>query len=537
MPLTLSVLHADVTVRYKTDFKLNPTLPAAMVEAATKAIDPAVSQEHVLRFKGGKGFATSIGYDSITDFTAKEITILDTAGKRYAKLKSDQYGEDIVGAMPELPAGSRKAMESMKANITPARVTGRSAIIQGVEAEERELVFSMDGPAMPNMPPGPMIKLVMQVWTAKPGEAMRVPALRELTGYSAWSYATMNPAAGIGKVMKQFPGFSDTFESLFKEMHQGTTLLRMHMDIFIPAMAAILQRMAAGSNPFGAGFDPESPFMQMDQEAEEISAAPVPDIVFQIPEGYQEVAASELFKGLFSGQTPKAIAGSQAEFVQSYVDRNLVLRYVGDGSATVKLKKSQLSSMTGTCDIAVQIMKADWSAGVAHFRLQSIGTPSVPGRPRGTCNFRGPAPTELEISGFSPDEALESLTASVAGILPTSEQYLAAQGIAFNVSSEEANTSQAGSPPQPGNAPKVLLKVDGGYTDAARRARLQGDVTLRFVVGADGHAHEPRVVQGIEPGIDENALRSVSMWLFEPARRAGKTVPVQSTIQMNFRLL
>jgi TonB family protein len=128
-----------------------------------------------------------------------------------------------------------------------------------------------------------------------------VPAIRELTGYSVWSYATMNPAASMGMVMKQFPGFADTLESLIKEMHQGTTLLRMHMDMFMPAMAAMLQRTPAGSNSLGA-FDPESPFMEINQEAAEISTALVPDSVFKIPEGYQEVVASEMFKGLIARQ-------------------------------------------------------------------------------------------------------------------------------------------------------------------------------------------------------------------------------------------
>ena len=48
--------------------------------------------------------------------------------------------------------------------------------------------------------------------------------------------------------------------------------------------------------------------MQMNQEVAELSTAPVPDSVFQIREGYQEAAASELIKGLR--------AKSQAAFKQ-----------------------------------------------------------------------------------------------------------------------------------------------------------------------------------------------------------------------------
>ena len=291
MSLTLSVVHADVTLRYKMEVKANPALPAQMAARA-------LPQESLLRLKGGKGFSSSMGFNSIIDFATKEITLLDTATKRYAKMTSDQFAEEMARAMPEMPAQARAAMSSMKADVSPARLTGRTAIIQGVEAEEREIAMSVGGPAMPNMPSGPMVKMVMQLWSAKPGEAVRVPAIRELTGYSLWSYATMNPTAFVGKTMNQLPGFSDVFENLLKEMQKGTTVLRMHMEMFMPAMAAMLARMPAGSNPSGASFDPNEPFMQMNQEVAELSAAP--DSVFQVPEDYQEAPAGDLIKGLLA---------------------------------------------------------------------------------------------------------------------------------------------------------------------------------------------------------------------------------------------
>ena len=284
LALTLSVAHADVTLRYKMEIKTNSALPAQIARV--------MPQETVLRLKGGKGFSSSMGFNSIIDFTTREITLLDTAGKRYAKMPYDQYGEEVARAMPEMPAAARAAMPSMKTDVSPARVTGRTAVIQGVEAEEREISVSVEGPAMPNMPPGPEVKLVIRLWSAKPGEVMRVPAIRELTGYSLWSYATMNPTAFMGKMMKQLPGLGSAFAPLLEEMQKGTAVLRVHMDMFMPGMAAMLKQMPAA--------DPDAPFMQMNQEVVELSTAPVPDSVFQIPEGYQEAAASELIKGLLA---------------------------------------------------------------------------------------------------------------------------------------------------------------------------------------------------------------------------------------------
>ena len=297
-PLALAPLHADVTLRYKMEVKMNPTLPPALAAGAVQGM-AALQQESVLRLKGGKGFSTYMGFESIIDFTTQEMTLLDPASKQYSKLKYDQFAEEMGRAMPAMPEQARAAMASFKAEVSPPRATGRTDTIQGVEAEEHEVTISVAGPAMPNMPAGPMIKMVMQFWSPKAGEAMRVPAIRELTGYSAWSYATMNPVASMSKYMNQLPGFAEAFGPLMKELQQGP-VLRTHMEMFMPAMVAMLQRMPAANNPFGAGFDANAPFVQMNQELAEFSTAPVPDSVFQIPDGYQEAAASAMIQGLLT---------------------------------------------------------------------------------------------------------------------------------------------------------------------------------------------------------------------------------------------
>jgi hypothetical protein len=305
IPLTISVLHADVTLRYRMEVKMNPSLPAPLVAAAMKGIESAAPQDMALSFRNGKGYSSSsAGFNSFTDFTAGEVTLLDTAGKRYSKLKSDQFAASLAGAMPQIPADATNVLASMKTHVSPARLTGRTAVIEGVEAEEHEIVFSMDGPAMPNMPPAPMMKMVMQLWTAKQSEVLRVPAIRELTGYTLYAYATTNPMASVEGMLKQLPGFSDAIESLTKEMQNGTPMLRMHIDQFMPAIAAMMRQMPAGANnPFGANFDADAPLMQMNEEAVELSSAPVLDSLFQIPAGYQEAPAADLIKSMFAKST------------------------------------------------------------------------------------------------------------------------------------------------------------------------------------------------------------------------------------------
>jgi len=45
------------------------------------------------------------------------------------------------------------------------------------------------------------------------------------------------------------------------------------------------------------------------------------------------------------------------------------------------------------------------------------------------------------------------------------------------------------------------------------------------------------VVRGLGLGLDEEALKAISQWKFQPAAKDGQPVAVQATIEVNFRLL
>jgi len=75
------------------------------------------------------------------------------------------------------------------------------------------------------------------------------------------------------------------------------------------------------------------------------------------------------------------------------------------------------------------------------------------------------------------------------------------------------------------------------YTDEARKVKVQGAVTLRVLVAADGHAAQIHVARGVGYGLDERAVESVRGWRFSPARDAArKALPVWITIEVVFRL-
>lgn len=98
--------------------------------------------------------------------------------------------------------------------------------------------------------------------------------------------------------------------------------------------------------------------------------------------------------------------------------------------------------------------------------------------------------------------------------------------------------------------PTVLYKKDPAYTNAARKAKVQGTVALSIVVGPDGVPTEikPLSWKGGRTrrnkftatgsmGLDKEAIKAVQSWRFQPARKEGRPVPVIATVEVNFRLL
>jgi periplasmic protein TonB len=86
--------------------------------------------------------------------------------------------------------------------------------------------------------------------------------------------------------------------------------------------------------------------------------------------------------------------------------------------------------------------------------------------------------------------------------------------------------------------PACVYCPDPQYTDEAREAKLQGKVTLRVLVGADGRASQIQIVQGIGMGLDDRAVQSVRAWRFVPAHDAARrAVPTWVTIEVVFRLI
>ena len=94
---------------------------------------------------------------------------------------------------------------------------------------------------------------------------------------------------------------------------------------------------------------------------------------------------------------------------------------------------------------------------------------------------------------------------------------------------------------QPGNGvswPRLLQEVKPNYTPDAMRAQVEGMVELEILVLADGSVGRVNVVRSLDGrfGLDEEAIKAVRRWRFDPGRRMGKAVATRVGVELSFNL-
>jgi TonB family protein len=85
-------------------------------------------------------------------------------------------------------------------------------------------------------------------------------------------------------------------------------------------------------------------------------------------------------------------------------------------------------------------------------------------------------------------------------------------------------------------APQVIAKAQAKYTDDARRNGIQGVVLLSAVVDESGKAQDIRVEHSIDPGLDQEAVKALRHWRFQPGVQDGRPVRVPVHVEITFRL-
>jgi TonB family protein len=119
--------------------------------------------------------------------------------------------------------------------------------------------------------------------------------------------------------------------------------------------------------------------------------------------------------------------------------------------------------------------------------------------------------------------------------------FVVAIGCAFGMMPVTAASQDAGTVYRPAKdvtVPRVRKEIKPEYTEDAKAANIQGTVVLEAVVLEDGTVGDVRVARSLDSvhGLDEQAVKAMRQWLFEPGKKDGKPVPVRVDVEMTFTL-
>ena len=83
--------------------------------------------------------------------------------------------------------------------------------------------------------------------------------------------------------------------------------------------------------------------------------------------------------------------------------------------------------------------------------------------------------------------------------------------------------------------PRALMQVAAAYPSEMRARKVEGVVTVIFVVDETGRVVNPRVEKSTHPEFEKPALEAVRQWKFEPAIKGGKRVGCRMRVPFRFQ--
>ena len=97
------------------------------------------------------------------------------------------------------------------------------------------------------------------------------------------------------------------------------------------------------------------------------------------------------------------------------------------------------------------------------------------------------------------------------------------------------------------SVPRLVFAPDPENTAKASRKQLRGRLVVSLTVDAAGKPHDVRVLHSLAEGVskkqrpialaqEENAIKAVKEYRFEPAEFQGKPVPVETTVEIKYRI-
>ncbi len=88
----------------------------------------------------------------------------------------------------------------------------------------------------------------------------------------------------------------------------------------------------------------------------------------------------------------------------------------------------------------------------------------------------------------------------------------------------------------PTSSVEITYKPNPAYTEEARNLKLEGEVLLEVMFGANGQLHVNRVVRGLGHGLDESAIAAANKMRFKPALRNGQAMDSTAVVHVVFQM-
>ncbi|MGN6644165.1 MAG: energy transducer TonB [Verrucomicrobiota bacterium] len=84
--------------------------------------------------------------------------------------------------------------------------------------------------------------------------------------------------------------------------------------------------------------------------------------------------------------------------------------------------------------------------------------------------------------------------------------------------------------------PEATSQVSPAYPPELRKAKIEGLVTVVFVLNEDGRVEEPKVENSSRPEFEKPALEDIRKWQFRPGMKDGQPVRTYIRIPLRFRI-
>ncbi len=84
--------------------------------------------------------------------------------------------------------------------------------------------------------------------------------------------------------------------------------------------------------------------------------------------------------------------------------------------------------------------------------------------------------------------------------------------------------------------PEAISQTPPAYPAELKKAKIEGSVTLVFLLSEDGRVEDPRVENSSRSEFEKPALEAIRKWRFRPGMKDGQAVRTYIRIPMKFRV-